>query len=38
MGYGRGDRMKIEQDSIEILSGVRDGKTLEALSPFNTQP
>ncbi|MDI9476916.1 MAG: chorismate synthase [Natronincolaceae bacterium] len=28
MGYGRGDRMKIEQDSIEILSGVRDGKTL----------
>lgn len=28
MGYGRGGRMKIEQDSIEILSGIRDGKTL----------
>ena len=27
-GYGRGGRMKIEQDRIEILSGVRDGKTL----------
>src|SRR3989304_840005 len=27
-GYGRGDRMKIEQDRAEILSGVRHGKTL----------
>lgn len=27
-GYGRGGRMKIEQDTIEILSGVRHGKTL----------
>lgn len=27
-GYGRGGRMKIEQDKIEILSGVRHGKTL----------
>ncbi len=27
-GYGRGGRMKIEQDSIEILSGVRHGLTL----------
>lgn len=27
-GYGRGDRMKIEQDRVEILSGVRWGKTL----------
>jgi chorismate synthase len=27
-GYGRGGRMKIEQDEIEILSGVRHGKTL----------
>jgi chorismate synthase len=27
-GYGRGDRMKIEQDEVEILSGVRFGKTL----------
>ena len=27
-GYGRGARMKIEQDHIEILSGVRHGLTL----------
>jgi len=27
-GYGRGARMKIEQDRIEILSGVRHGQTL----------
>ncbi len=27
-GYGRGDRMKIEQDRAQILSGVRWGKTL----------
>ncbi len=27
-GYGRGGRMKIESDKIEILSGVRHGKTL----------
>ncbi len=27
-GYGRGGRMKIETDKIEILSGVRHGKTL----------
>jgi chorismate synthase len=27
-GYGRGGRMKIEKDSVEILSGVRWGKTL----------
>ncbi|MBF0337127.1 MAG: chorismate synthase [Nitrospirae bacterium] len=27
-GYGRGGRMKIEQDKAEILSGVRWGKTL----------
>lgn len=29
-GYGRGDRMKIEQDKIEIKSGVRLGKTTGA--------
>src|SRR5437764_2722935 len=27
-GYGRGARMKIEQDATEILSGVRHGLTL----------
>jgi chorismate synthase len=27
-GYGRGMRMKIETDTIELLSGVRFGKTL----------
>lgn len=28
MGYGRGGRMKIETDRVEILSGVRGGYTL----------
>ena len=28
LGYGRGGRMKIEQDQAQILSGVRWGKTL----------
>lgn len=27
-GFGSGGRMKIERDSIEILSGVMDGKTM----------
>jgi chorismate synthase len=27
-GYGRGSRMKIETDTVEILSGIRFGKTL----------
>ncbi len=27
-GYGRGGRMRIEQDRVEIVSGVRQGKTL----------
>ena len=27
-GYGRGGRMKIEQDAVEILTGVRHGLTL----------
>ena len=30
VGYGRGDRMKIEQDTVEIKSGVRLGKTTGA--------
>lgn len=28
IGYGRGDRMKIESDQVEILSGLRFGQTL----------
>jgi chorismate synthase len=28
MGYGRGDRMKIEEDHVEVLSGVKNGLTL----------
>ncbi|MFH1753471.1 MAG: chorismate synthase [Candidatus Omnitrophota bacterium] len=27
-GYGRGDRMKIESDSVKLLSGLKDGTTL----------
>ncbi len=27
-GYGRGDRMKIEQDRIDILSGITSGKSI----------
>jgi len=27
-GYGRGNRMKIEQDQVEILSGLVEGKTI----------
>jgi chorismate synthase len=27
-GYGRGGRMKIEQDEVEILGGIRHGKSL----------
>jgi len=28
LGYGRGRRMQIEQDAVELLSGVRAGETL----------
>lgn len=28
VGYGRGGRMKIESDEVEILSGIRWGKTI----------
>ena len=28
LGYGRGPRMQIETDTVELLSGVRRGKTL----------
>jgi chorismate synthase len=27
-GYGRGGRMKIEKDEVEVLSGIRHGKSL----------
>src|SRR3982751_5892731 len=27
-GYGRGGRMKIEKDEVEVISGVRHGNTL----------
>ena len=27
-GYGRGDRMKIEKDTAQLLSGVRWGETI----------
>lgn len=28
LGYGRGERMRIEQDRVQILSGIRLGRTL----------
>ncbi|WP_207640638.1 chorismate synthase [Alkaliphilus transvaalensis] len=28
LGYGRGGRMKIEKDEIQVMSGIRGGKTL----------
>ena len=33
-GYGRGGRMKIESDKVEITSGVRHGKTTGAPITF----
>jgi chorismate synthase len=35
MGYGRGGRMKIETDKVEINSGIRFGKTLGSPISFN---
>ena len=32
MGYGRGGRMKIEKDRVEIWSGVRFGETIASVS------
>ena len=31
LGYGRGARMKFEQDAVEFLGGVRHGLTLGSL-------
>jgi len=28
MGYGRGKRMALEQDELELLGGIRFGRTL----------
>src|SRR5262245_26852632 len=36
-GYGRGARMKIEQDQVEILSGVRHGLTLGSPLAFTIE-
>lgn len=36
-GYGRGGRMKIESDKIEIISGVRHGKTMGSPVTFFIQ-
>lgn len=36
-GYGRGGRMKIESDKVEITSGVRFGKTLGSPITFVVQ-
>src|ERR1700691_3113860 len=40
LGYGRGPRMRFEADEIEILTGVRHGRTLGspvAIQIFNTE-
>lgn len=37
MGYGRGGRMKIETDHVEILSGIRFGKTIGSPISFNIE-
>ncbi|MEO0293267.1 MAG: chorismate synthase [candidate division WOR-3 bacterium] len=36
-GYGRGNRMKIEKDEIEILSGIRFGETIGSPITFLIQ-
>ena len=36
-GYGRGGRMKIESDKMNILSGVRHGKTLGSPIAFSIE-
>lgn len=36
-GYGRGGRMKIEDDKVEILSGVRHGKALGSPIAFTIE-
>lgn len=36
-GYGRGGRMKIEKDTVEVLSGVRHGKALGSPIAFTIE-
>lgn len=36
-GYGRGGRQKIEKDTVEIVSGVRNGLTLGSPLAFSVQ-
>ena len=35
MGYGRGGRMKIEKDQVEIWSGIRLGETIASPSLYS---
>ncbi len=37
LGYGRGRRMKIEKDEVEITSGVRHGRTLGSPISFRIE-
>ena len=37
LGYGRGGRMRIEQDTVQIMSGVRHGATLGSPISFTIQ-
>jgi chorismate synthase len=37
IGYGRGGRMAIEQDQIEIISGIRQGSTLGSPIAYSIQ-
>jgi chorismate synthase len=37
LGYGRGGRMKIEQDQVEISSGVRHGRSLGSPIAFTVR-
>jgi chorismate synthase len=37
LGYGRGGRMQIEQDKVEILSGVRQGMAMGSPISFSVQ-
>ncbi len=36
-GYGRGGRMKIEKDRVEVLSGIKKGVTLGSPLAFRVQ-